>query len=242
MAMRATLGLVLLGALTGCNTPEPPSIAQATAAKTAAPAHSLQLTNLAAYQLAAARFNSVIRLPKLEETPAEILRAVTTTMTRANTALDAVASCTHDHLTFANTIGALDDLTYEVGLTANRLSLIKETSQSAGLREAATEATKTLAQWSIGLDYREDVFQTVNGFALTLPKLRPEEERLLREILRDYRRAGLELPRNKRDEVEQHRKELTRLMTDFESNITKAQKPVKFAKADLEGVPESFLF
>ena len=59
--------------------------------------------------------------------------------------------------------------------------------------------------------------------------------------MRDYRRAGLELPKAQRDEVEQMRKELTRLTTDFESNVTKAQKAVKFTKAELEGVPESFL-
>jgi thimet oligopeptidase len=37
------------------------------------------------------------------------------------------------------------------------------------------------------------------------------------------------------------RKELSRLTTDYESNITKAQKAVKFTQAELEGVPESFL-
>ena len=59
--------------------------------------------------------------------------------------------------------------------------------------------------------------------------------------MRDYRRAGLDLPKAQRDEVERMRKELTRLTTDFESNVTKAQKAVKFTKAELEGVPESFL-
>jgi thimet oligopeptidase len=64
---------------------------------------------------------------------------------------------------------------------------------------------------------------------------------LLRDVLRDYRRAGLELPKPKRDEVEALRKELTRLTTDFESNITKVRHPVTFTRADLEGVPESLL-
>src|SRR5262249_16824587 len=37
------------------------------------------------------------------------------------------------------------------------------------------------------------------------------------------------------------RKDLSRLATDFEVNINKAQKPMKFTKAELEGVPEDFL-
>ena len=59
--------------------------------------------------------------------------------------------------------------------------------------------------------------------------------------MRDYRRAGLDLPKAQRDEVERMRKELSRLTTDFESNVTKAEKAVKFTKAELEGVPEDFL-
>src|SRR5690349_2323393 len=37
------------------------------------------------------------------------------------------------------------------------------------------------------------------------------------------------------------RKELSRMTTDYESNITKAQKAVKFTREELEGVPDSFL-
>src|SRR5438046_9853957 len=58
--------------------------------------------------------------------------------------------------------------------------------------------------------------------------------------MRDYRRAGLALPPEKRKEVEQLRKELAKLGTDFDSNIVNARAPVVFTKAELEGVPESF--
>ena len=59
--------------------------------------------------------------------------------------------------------------------------------------------------------------------------------------LRDYRRAGLDLPKDKREEVERLRKELAKTGTDFETNIAETQAPVIFTKADLEGVPQSFL-
>ena len=68
-----------------------------------------------------------------------------------------------------------------------------------------------------------------------------EDKKLFDETLRDYRRAGLDLPKDQRDEVEKLRKQLTALETDFENNVTKATKPLKFTKAELEGVPEDFL-
>src|SRR5438874_7920388 len=59
--------------------------------------------------------------------------------------------------------------------------------------------------------------------------------------MRDYRRAGLELPPQKRKEVEQLRKDLAKLGTDFDTNIVNAKVPLVFTKAELDGVPESFL-
>jgi thimet oligopeptidase len=189
----------------------------------------------------AARFKAVVALPDLETSPADIQRSVSNTIARGESALNAVGSRPRSEINFRNTIVALDDLAYQLDLTANRLSLLKETSTNAAVREAATEAVKTLSEWAVGIDYREDVYRAVKVFAEAKPKPSGEDEKLLQEILRDYRRAGLELPKAQRDEVERLRKELTRLTTDFESNVTKAQKPVKFTRVELDGVPESFL-
>ena len=84
---------------------------------------------------------------------------------------------------------------YEAGQTASRLYLIKETSTNAAMREAATEAVKQLQEWGVGLDYREDVYRAVKAYADTQPKLAGEEAKLLAETMRDYRRAGLALPK-----------------------------------------------
>jgi len=64
---------------------------------------------------------------------------------------------------------------------------------------------------------------------------------LLVDTMRDYRRAGLDLPKDQRDEVEKLRKELSADETDFENNVTKAEHSLTFTKAELEGVPEEFL-
>jgi thimet oligopeptidase len=186
-------------------------------------------------------FKSVVSLPRLEASPQSVQRSVSNVVTRAETALDQIGTRLPAQITFENTIQALDDLTWQINGTANRLSLVKETSTNGAVREAATEGIKALSEWAVGIDYREDVYRAVKAFAATRPSLRGEDEKLFREVLRDYRRAGLDLPKAERDAVERLRKELTGLMTDFESNITKARKPVTFTKAELEGVPAGFL-
>src|SRR5205807_2136561 len=106
---------------------------------------------------------------------------------------------------------------------------------------AAENAVKAFQEWAVGIDYREDVYKAIKAFADTHPKLTGEDEKLFKETLRDYRRAGLELPQDQRKEIEQLRKELSKLGTDFDTNVVKATAPVMFAKADLDGLPESFL-
>jgi thimet oligopeptidase len=189
----------------------------------------------------AEKFHSVVSLPQFEIATNDVSSTVKQTIADGNSALDAIGALKPSHVTLKNTIQALDDAAYQIGLAANRLSLIKETSTNAALRDAATDAIKELEEWSVGLDYREDVYHAIKAFADTKPKLKGEDEKLLSETLRDYRRAGLELSKAQRDEVERLRKELSRLTTDFDSNITKAQKAVKFTKAELDGVPADFL-
>jgi thimet oligopeptidase len=197
--------------------------------------------SLSEFQKRAAGFNGLISLPPLETSPEALQRSVSNAISTANAALDKVGALAPEQVNFDNTIRALDDIAYEAGLTGNRVGLLKETSTNAEVRDAATESTKVLSEWAVGLDYREDVYKAVRAFADKNPSLEGEKAKLLKEVLRDYRRAGLELPKGERQEVEKMRKELSRLTTDFDTHITQAKKPVKYTRAELEGVPDSFL-
>ena len=200
-----------------------------------------QTDRMREFRKRAATFNAIITLPQFETTTNEIRFSLRQTLAVGNAALDRVGALKPGDVTFENTVRALDDIGYQIGLTDDRLGVIKETSTDVKLRDAATDALKALEEWAVGIDYREDVYKVLKAYADRKPRLKGEDARLLTETMRDYRRAGLELPKPQRDEVEKLRKELSRLTTDYESNITKAQKAVKFTLAELEGVPESFL-
>ncbi len=205
-------------------------------AQTAAGADALQ-----EFEARAAKFKSVVRLPQFEANTNDIRVSLQQTIATNNAALDVIAATDPKKANFQNTVLALDNVGYQIGLTANRFSLIKETSQDAALRDAATQGVKELEEWVVGLDYREDVYKVLKAYADQQPKLKGEDAKLLFETMRDYRRAGLDLPKAQRDEVERMRKDLSSLAIDFESNVTKAEKAVKFSKAELEGVPDGLL-
>jgi len=198
-------------------------------------------SSLANFQKAAAKFNSIVTVPTFEATTNEVAATVAKTIAEGNSALDTIGKLTATQINFTNTFIALDDVNFLIGRTADRLSLIEQTSTNADVRDAATDAIKQISEWSVGIDYRDDVYRALKTFADTKPQLAGEDKKLLDDTLRDYRRAGLDLPKNQRDAVEKLRKELTALETDYENNVTKAHAELKFSKAELAGVPEDFL-
>jgi thimet oligopeptidase len=224
--------LALAAMATSCSTTTDTCCAPDTAAPKKSPTD---------FKKAGQPFKNILRLPEFETTVAAIDATASRTMTNANATLDRIGKLAAAEVNFTNTVRALDDNGAQVGEAMSRLYLIKETSTDKVLREAATEAVKRLQEWAVGLDYREDVYRAVKAYADTNPQLAGEDAKLLTETMRDYRRAGLALPKAPRDEVEKLRKELAAVGTDFDSNITKAQKTLTFTKAELVGAPESLL-
>jgi thimet oligopeptidase len=204
-------------------------------------ARSDELKTADAFREAAAKANSILTVPEWEQTPEAVEASVKNAISTANAALDQIATQDLSKVTFKSTIVALDDLGYQARNAANKATIIKEANPSAAMRTAGENAVKLFQDWAVGVDYRGDVYKAIKAFEKTNPKLSGEDAKLLKETMRDYRRAGLDLPPEKRQEVEKLRKDLSKLGTDFARNIVEVQTPVVFTKTELEGVPDSFL-
>jgi len=203
-------------------------------------AHAGDLKSIDSYRDAAAKTNAQLTIPDWEQTPAAVEAAAKNAIKKGNAALDTIGKLDPKKVTFQNTVVALDTLGYEANNVANKATIIKEAHTDQKMRAAAENAVKTLSDWFVGVDYREDVYKSVKAFTDTHPQLEGEDKKLLDETMRDYRRAGLALPPSKRKEVEQLRKQLAKLGTDFGTNIANTKQPVVFTKAELDGMPEDF--
>src|SRR5215472_13907309 len=137
------------------------------------------------FRAAAAKANAVLTIPDWEKTPAAIEAAMKNAIAKANTALDQIGAQDPAKGTFKSTVVALDDVTYEASLAANRATIIKQTNTNPAMRTAAENAVKAFQDWAVGVDYREDVYTAIKAFADTHPKLSGENEKLLKETLRD---------------------------------------------------------
>jgi len=204
-------------------------------------ARAENLKSIDSYSDAVAKANARLTIPDWPQTPEAVEISAKEAIKKGNAALDAIGRLDRKKVTFQNTVVALDDLAYEANNVGNKATIIKQANTDPKMRAAAEKAVKAMNDWFVGIDYRKDVYKSIKAFAETNPQLTGEDKKLLDETMRDYRRAGLALPPEKRKEVEQLRKQLAKLGTDFGTNIANAKRPVVFTKAELEGMPEDFL-
>src|SRR5215470_1374646 len=121
------------------------------------------------FRAAAAKANAVLAIPDWEKTPEAVDTAMKNAIAKANAELDRIGAQDPGKVTFKSTVVALDDVTYEAGLAANRATLIKETNTNPAMRTAAENAVKAFEDWAVGIDYREDVYKAIKAFADTHP-------------------------------------------------------------------------
>ena len=117
------------------------------------------------FRAAAAKTNAVLTIPNWEKTPEAVETATKNAIAKANAALDQIGAQDPSKATFKSTVVALDDVTYEAGLAANRATIIKETNTNPAMRTAAENAVKAFQDWAVGIDYREDVYKAIKAFA-----------------------------------------------------------------------------
>ena len=209
-----------------------PALAVSAAAKPA---------ELAAFQAQASQSHASLTLPVYPLTPADVKAQADKAIKDADAALAALAAQEPAKLTFANTFAAYDAITARVTDAYLIISTLAECSTDKAMRDTANEMSVKLQEWGVGLDYRAELYQTLKALADAKPKLDREEQRLVDEQMRTYRRAGLALPAAERAEVEKLRKELAGLNTEFAVNINNARAPLDFTATELAGVPQSFL-
>ena len=209
--------------------------------KLASAAATDSLKSLASFQPAANKANVLFDVPVWETTPDEISASVDSAIAKADRNLDVIAALKSDAITFSNSIAALDDAFYEVVNVSDRIDVIRESHQDKAMRDRALEVSKKIQAWYVAAGFREDVYKTVATYADTNPELVGEDGMLLKETMRDYRRNGMALPKEKRDQLKKLKTDLNNMGLEFATNITEAKATVEFSAAELAGLPEDFL-
>lgn len=159
----------------------------------------------------------------------------------ADAAVAAILAVPEGQRTYQNTLGAVDDLLTRLENDTSLTEFMQQVSTDAAERGRGQQAAEDLANWAVELQTREDLYRAIRAFSDTKPKLEGEQRRLMEHTLRDYRRAGMELPPEQRQRLNEIKKQINKLSLDFAANIRDDESVVPLIADELRGMDADFM-
>ena len=158
-------------------------------------------------------------------------------------ALVAAVAAARDAPSVDSVLVPLDHAGAAIGRGYGRGGFMGQAHPDAAVRRAGTEADERLNKWRVGLVFRRDVYEAVRALADSQDGrgLDAEEARLLEHWLRDFRRAGHELPDDERAELERLRTRLVEIEVAFERNISDHRDGIEVSREELAGLPDDYV-
>lgn len=143
-------------------------------------------------------FNESIDFHNLRE--GDISEAVTYILKDADSILADILSIPDTEKTFKNTLLQLDDLYNIVSLVWSPVGLLSSVHPSEKIRDEADYGDITIHEYFIDLSINEELYQTVLAYSGTedAASLSGGRLRFLQSELRDFKRSGFGLDKNKR--------------------------------------------
>lgn len=133
-------------------------------------------------------------------------------------------------------------------LETGQLTFFQHVSEDEGVRAASVEVTEVLQNLQIDLFLRHDLYVKFDTVWKQIKDNKYEKGtegfevfRYVEKCIKDFLRAGLDLSKEKREEVKKLRKLISFKSLKFSENMGKQNEYIAFSKEELEGVSQSVL-
>lgn len=181
------------------------------------------------------------------KTPEDINNYLDTYMTQVKKDLNNIIAHADNQRTFDNTAQALDTLggLSNLSLMSNMVYALKEVHPNDAMRNAAeTALQKIQAFWIDEINSNKQLYLAFKAYVDGNAQheiLTPAQRYYVQESMKGFKRAGFDLPDDKRAQLNQLKKELANLCLQFSTNIASDDSSIIVSKEDLYGLEDDFL-
>ncbi len=180
-------------------------------------------------------------------TPQEINEQTQRYLEQSKRKLEEIIAIPDEKRTFSNTAQALDDLVSRSDLVVKRavFSVVEYLHPDDAMRSTANDVVLKIIDFFVdNLSSNKQLYRAFKAYVEGNAKeeqLNAEQRYYLQEEMNDFKRAGLDLPDEKLEQVKQIKKELSKLVQEFDRNIAQDQSSITVTQDDVKGLDESFL-
>ena len=145
--------------------------------------------------------------------------------------------------TYETILAPLDDITDLVTRLDGETAFMGYVHPDAEIRSTGKRLEERLSKWGVELAFRDDLYAAVKRYSETdeAAALSGERARFLEFTMRDLRNAGHELDPESRRKVKEMTTRLVELGIKFEQNIADDTSHLDLTRADLDGLPDSYV-
>jgi Zn-dependent oligopeptidase len=156
---------------------------------------------------------------------------------------EAIAAAERTDAPYGEVLGRIDQAEGDVWTASGRSAFMVRVHPDENVREAAQAAEEQLTSWSQALPLRDDLARALRVWSLgqAASSLQGERRRLLDRWLRELRRAGHGLPDEVRAEIRSITDRLVVLESTFQRNVDEWSDGIDVGRADLEGMPDTYV-
>ncbi len=152
-----------------------------------------------------------------------------------------VLSIPKDQRTFENTVlkytRAFDNYSDPFGTAF----FLGEVSPDKKLRDAAAELEGHVGQYLVEVGTRKDLYNAIKEYADTKPTLGVPEAKLLEDLMKGFKKSGLNLPDDKLEQYRKLQQEKTTISIKYSQNLREYKDPLAVTKEELKGLEDSFI-
>ncbi|KAJ3179433.1 Thimet oligopeptidase [Gaertneriomyces sp. JEL0708] len=171
---------------------------------------------------------------------ADIKRRTDELIFKARKVYDDVAALSDEQCNFKTVVEPLARMDSWWAVETSNLTFPQHVNTNKDVRDAAVEANKALDEFEIEQSMREDLYTSILATKKKGESVDPESARLLEFLERDFRRNGLALPKEQRDELKKLKQRLADICTEYGQTLAEDKTEVTFTKEELDGLPEDF--
>jgi thimet oligopeptidase len=179
-------------------------------------------------------------------TPAQMKKKAEEYIVHKKRVYGEIKSILPENRTFLNTVYALERCDDVFESFFSKMGLLSEVSTKKEIRDAATVVATELSGKMVDIEYDRDLYIALveyyeGNFADEKKTLRKEDIKLLEETLREYRRMGFDLSKEKQKRLKVLLKKVSKLSIQFRKNINDYQDYILCNEEEVKGLSPRFL-
>ena len=175
-------------------------------------------------------------------TPGDVEKGIDDAISRATKMLDRIVD-PETESTYQTTVLAMDEVGDLIGTAGARYGFMSYVHPDEEVRETALKGQEKLQAFGVEIIFRDDLYETIRAFSETdeAAALTGEGARALEHALRDFRRAGHGLEKEKRNALKEKAQRLSQIGIQFQSNIDNDPNRLLVERDDLAGLPDVYI-